>query len=35
MIWNIQFLFEIEYEFEIVLKMNLKRFIKYVLKGNR
>ena len=35
MIWNIQFKFEIEYEVEIVLKTNLKRFIKYVLNGNR
>ena len=35
MIWNIQFWFEIEYEVEIVSKTNLKRFIKYVLKGNR
>ena len=35
MMWNIQFRFEIEYEVEIVSKTNLKRFIKYVLKGNR
>ena len=35
MMWNIQFWFEIEYEVEIVLKTNLKRFIKYVLKGNQ
>ena len=35
MIWNIQFRLEIEYEVEIVLKTNLKQFIKYVLKGNR
>ena len=33
--WNIQFWFEIEYEVETVLKMNLKRFIKHVLNWNR
>ena len=33
--WKIPSWFEFEKEVEIVLKTNLKRFIKYVLKGNR